>query len=62
MLKFNLHDQVKLPNAIHKELTGMITSIWITEKAIKYEVRYFWEGKPQEGVYFYEWEIKKNEN
>lgn len=57
-LKFELHDTVKLPQAIHKELTGVIIAIYIVDKATQYLVRYFWEGKAQE-VYFYEWEIEK---
>ena len=57
-MKFNLHDKVKLPKSIHKDLEGIIISIWITDKGIKYEVRYFWQSKAQE-VFFYEWELKK---
>lgn len=57
-LKFKLHETVKLPEAIHKEINGIVIGIWIVDKAIEYQVRYFWEGKAQE-VYFYEWELEK---
>ena len=57
-LKFNLHDKVKLPEAIYKDLFGIVTSIWITDKSTKYEVRYFYECKAIE-CYFYEWELEK---
>lgn len=55
--KFNIEEAVKIP-PLHKDLTGIVTGIWITSKGIKYEVRYFWECKPQE-VYFYEFELGK---
>ncbi len=55
-LKFELWQRVKIPS-LHKDLEGSIMSIWITSKGIKYEVRYFWECKPQE-VYFYESELE----
>jgi len=58
MLKFELHDIVKLPEAIHKDLTGVVIAIYIVDKATQYLVRYFWECKSNE-VYFYEWEIEK---
>jgi len=59
--KFQLEEEIKLPELIHKELTGKIKSIWITEQGIKYEVRYFWEGIAKE-VYFYESELRKKNN
>jgi hypothetical protein len=54
--KFNLHDEVYI-----KELkrVGLVKSIWIAEKGIKYEIRYFDSTKPQE-VYFYEEELSLN--
>ncbi len=60
-MKFELHDKVKLPSEIHKDLTGIIVSIWIQERATQYEVRYFWECKSL-AVYFYEWELEKYED
>lgn len=55
-LKFDLHQKVNiLP--LHKDLIGTILSIWITSMGTRYEVRYFWENKPND-VYFYEWELK----
>lgn len=61
MLKFELHDKVKLPKEIHKDLTGIIIGIWITDKGEQYLVRYFWECKANE-VYFYNWELEKYED
>jgi len=58
--KFSLEQIVKLP-LLHKNLEGIVVGIWITIKGIKYEVRYFWECKPQE-VYFYEWELEPIDN
>ena len=58
MLKFELHDKVKLPLEIHKELTGIVVGIYISDKGIQYLVRYFWECKSSE-IYFYEWELEK---
>lgn len=58
-IKFKLGEKVNLL-FFHKDLQGVITSIWITLKGIRYEVRYFWEGKAQE-VYFYDWELGKIE-
>jgi len=60
MLKFELHDKVKLPLAIYKDLNGIIIAIYISDKGIQYLVRYFWECKAVE-CYFYEWEIEKYE-
>ena len=57
-IKFNVHDKVKLPKSINVDLEGIVISIWITDNAIRYEVRYFWQGKAQE-VYFYGWELEK---
>lgn len=59
--KFNLHDKVKLPEEIHKDLIGTIVAIYISDKGIQYLIRYFWECKSNE-VYFYEWELKKYDN
>jgi len=56
-IKFNIHDKVRILS-LHKDLIGIIVSIWILDKAIRYEVRYFWENKPQE-VFFYGWELEK---
>lgn len=58
MHKFKLQEEVMLPVAVHKEITGIILGVWIVDKGIQYLIRYFWEGKPQE-VYFYEWELRK---
>lgn len=60
MLKFELQEKVKLPKEIHKDIMGIVIAIYIIDKATQYQVRYFWEGKPQE-VYFYEWELGKHE-
>jgi len=57
-MKFKLHDKVKLPKEILKDISGVITLISIEDTGIQYKVRYFWEGKPQE-IYFYEWELEK---
>jgi hypothetical protein len=62
MLKFELHEKVRLSKEIHKDLTGIVVSIWITERAIQYEVRYFWECKIVKDAYFYEWELEKYED
>jgi len=59
-MKFNLHDKVKLPEKILKDISGIITVIYIADEGIQYKVRYFWECKPQD-VYFYEWELEKYE-
>ena len=40
------------------ERPGKVSSIWITQKGIQYEVRYFEGGKLQE-VYFTKDEIQK---
>ena len=60
--KFDLLDKV---NILELDTNRVITSIWVIEKGIKYEVRYFWEGSAKE-VYFYEWELmprrRNNEN
>ncbi|MFH0806075.1 MAG: hypothetical protein V1901_04320 [Patescibacteria group bacterium] len=58
-LKFDLLETIKIPQ-LHKDLKGIILSIWIGEQGIQYKVRYFWECKPQE-VYFYEWELEKED-
>ena len=60
-LVFALHDEVKLPELIHKDLIGRVLSIYIGEEGTQYKVRYFWEAKPLE-VYFYEWELRRVEN
>jgi hypothetical protein len=57
-MKFNLHEKVKLPKEIHKEITGNIIAIFIGDEGIQYKVRYFWECKPIE-VYFFESELEK---
>ena len=51
--KFSIKDRVSIKEIMIK---GTIKSIWITEKGIKYEVRYFDKAEPQE-VYFYEEEL-----
>jgi len=51
--KFNIQDKVKI---IELDLIGIVTSIWVVEVGIKYNIRYFWEGKAEE-LYFYEWEL-----
>jgi len=40
------------------EFYGRIKSIWIISKGIRYEVRYFHDGKPEE-LYFCEEELIK---
>ena len=52
---FFLYDKVFI-----KELkrNGIVKSIWVTEKGIKYEVRYFDDAKIYEN-YFYKDEIKR---
>ena len=55
-IKFEYGDKVKilpLENAI-----GRIRSVWIVQKGITYEVRYFTDGKVNE-VYFFEDELEK---
>lgn len=59
-MKFKLHERVKLPEEILKDISGIITLISIEDSGVQYKVRYFWEAKPQE-IYFYEWELKKYE-
>jgi len=59
-MKFKLHDKVKLPENILKDISGIVIAIYISDESIQYKIRYFWECKPQE-VYFYEWELKKYE-
>jgi len=56
--KFNLRSKVKLPIAVHKDITGVVIAIWICDDGLQYKVRYFWESKPQE-VYFYESELEE---
>lgn len=51
---FNLNDKVKIPQL---ETTGFVISIWITDKGIKYEVRYFANSDIKE-VYFYSKELE----
>ena len=55
-IKFEYGDTVKilpLESAI-----GRIRSVWIVQKGITYEVRYFTDGKVNE-VYFFEDELEK---
>lgn len=52
--KFKLHCMVKI---IALGTEGVIVSIYIVDKAIQYQVRYFWQGEAKE-VYFYEWELE----
>jgi len=54
--KFDLGNEVRLPEAVHKELYGIITAILIDRDGIQYRIRYFWESKPQD-VYFYDYEL-----
>ena len=56
-IKYKVGEKVKLPS-VHKEIEGVIVSIYITNKGIEYKTRYFWKGTPQE-VYFFDWEIEK---
>jgi len=56
--KFNILDKIKLPEAVHKELYGIIIAIFIDGDGTQYKVRYFWESKPQE-IYFYEKELEE---
>ena len=56
--KLNINDKVKLPEEVHKELYGIVRSIYIDREGIQYKIRYFWESKPQE-VYFNENELIK---
>jgi hypothetical protein len=39
---------------------GRVISIWETHEGMKYEIRYFFNGKPEQ-VYLYPDEIEKNE-
>lgn len=57
-MKFKLHDKVKLPEIILKDLQGIIMNIWVGDSGAQYKVRYFWQGDVKE-VYFYEWELEK---
>lgn len=52
--KFNIKDKVRI-DAL-EDLKGVVTSIWITETGVKYEVRYFYNCDKKE-VYFYEDEL-----
>lgn len=52
---FRLRDKVKIPEL---EKTGRIVAIFITEKGVRYEVRYFDNAAAKE-VYFYEDELIK---
>ena len=54
-LKFNFGDKV-----IVKQLKaeGRIIAIVIAEVGVRYEVRYFWEGRPEQ-VYFLEDELEE---
>jgi hypothetical protein len=56
-IKFSLGDKVNII-PLHKELEGVVISIWIVNVGVKYEIRYFWENKANE-VYFYDWELEK---
>jgi hypothetical protein len=47
-LCFSLHDEVRLPELIHRDLTGIILSIWITDKGTKYEVRSLYKNDTEE--------------
>ena len=53
-LKYSIGDPVRI---IELNRPGLVISIWILPKGIKYEVRYFWNGEAKE-VYFYNHEIK----
>jgi len=57
-IEFNLKDYVEI---IPISVKGRITSIWITEQGIKYQVRYFDNAKIEEH-YFYGDELKKSSN
>jgi len=51
---FSIGNRVKIPDL---ETNGVVISIWITAKGVKYEVRYFANSEPKE-VYFYSEELK----
>ena len=53
-IKYNIKDRV---NIIPLRCKGRVMSIWITDKGIRYEVRYFDEAKVKE-VYFYAEELE----
>jgi len=53
--EYDIGDQVFIKTL---KMEGWVSSIWITDKGIKYEVRYFWNGELKE-VYFYINEIAK---
>lgn len=53
--KFNLDDRVKITEL---DAPGIIKSIWIGDRGVRYEVRYFHNGKAEE-VYFYDFELEK---
>lgn len=55
--KFNIKDKVKITE-LKRE--GKITSIYISETGIQYNVRFF-EGADVKTVYFYEDELKEPE-
>lgn len=54
-IKFDINDKVKITPLNCK---GIIQSIWITEKGIKYEVRYFDKAEAK-NIYFYAEELER---
>lgn len=54
-LSFKLGERVKITEL---EAIGRIKSIWIGDRGVRWEVRYFHNGKAEE-IYFYEDEIEK---
>lgn len=59
-LAFAVGDKVKItPLSVDSYvLKGRVISIWITQRGIKYEVRYFDKSKAEE-CYFYPDELEK---
>lgn len=52
---FDITDKVRITQL---NVDGVVKSIWITERGVQYEVRYFDEGSAKQ-VYFYPDELKK---
>ncbi len=53
--KFKLAQRVEIPELATK---GRILNVWIVERGISYEVRYFHGGEAKQ-VYFFEDELKE---
>jgi hypothetical protein len=57
-LKYDINDEVYIKIL---GVNGIVTSIWIASKGIRYEIRYFYDGEVKE-VYFYEQELTIKSN